>query len=112
MFYYGCGLPRWVTELFPETSSDDKIKRLIENEFIRRFAQYQHTIRNLEKKYEMDFTNFKKNNIIKKKGYSFEVENDFCDWEMALDGIETMERKLKELRGKRNDDWWLKEGNS
>ena len=94
----------YVTELFPETSSDDKIRRLIENEFIRRFARYQHIIRNLEKKYEMNFTNFKKNNIIEKKGYSFEVENDFCDWEMALDGIKTMERKLKELRGKRNDD--------
>nr|MBC8180222.1 hypothetical protein [candidate division KSB1 bacterium] len=91
----------YVTELFPDTSSDNKIIRLIENEFIRKLARYQHTIRNLEMKYKMDFNMFKEKNIIEKKGYSFEVENDFSDWEMALGGIKTIERKLKKLREKK-----------
>jgi hypothetical protein len=94
----------YVTELFPQASPDDKIKRLIENEFIRRLARYKHTINNMEKKYKMDFNEFKKSNIIKNKGYSFEVENDFCDWEMALDGKKSVERKLTKLRGQMNDD--------
>lgn len=93
----------YVTELFPGTSADDKIRKLIENEFIRKLARYQHTIRNMEMKYKMGFHEFKKKNMIKKKEYSFEVENDFCDWEMALDGIKTIDKKLKKLREKKND---------
>lgn len=96
-------IANYVKELFPNETTDNKIKRLIENEFIRRLAQYQHTIKIMQKKYDMDFATFKTTDMVTKKGYSFEVENDFCDWEMALDGIKTNARKLKELRGKHND---------
>ena len=93
----------YVNELFPNETTDNKIKRLVENEFMRRLAQYQHTIQIMEKKYDLDFITFRAKNIVAKKGYSFEVENDFCDWEMALDGVKTIARKLKELRGQQND---------
>ena len=53
----------------------------------------------------MNFDRFKVNNVVTKNGYSFEVENDFCDWEMALDGIKTVERKLKDV-----EEFLLKEG--
>jgi len=97
-------LGTYVQELFPDESTDIKVKRLIENEFVRRLAQYQHTVRNLEMKYQMDFETFKTNNEVAKRGYSFEVENDFCDWEMAVDGIKTIGRKLKELREENSDN--------
>lgn len=87
-------LASYVTELFPEEKAESKIKRLIENELRRRLARYQLTIRNLETKYRMDFETFKAEKMVAKKGYSFEVENDFCDWEMALDGLKTIRRKL------------------
>ncbi|MCU0644135.1 MAG: hypothetical protein MUC94_07715 [bacterium] len=87
-------LASYVTELFPEEKTENRIKRLIENEMRRRLARYQLTIRNLESKYQMNFESFKTGKMVEKKGYSFEVENDFCDWEMALDGVETMSRKL------------------
>jgi len=38
-------------------------------------------------------------------GLSFEVESDFWDWEMALDGIETVETMLAELRGNGGVVW-------
>lgn len=90
-------LASYVTELFPDEKAENKIKRLIENELRRRLARYQLTIRNLETKYQMDFEAFTAQKIVEKKGYSFEVENDFCDWEMALDGLATIKRKLNKL---------------
>ncbi len=32
-------------------------------------------------------------------GYSFEVESDFWNWEMARDGLETVQEMLSDLRG-------------
>jgi len=92
-------LASYIEDIFPEETVDIKIKRLIEHELIRKLAQYQHTVRTLEIKYQMNFEKFKEKNVVTQKGYSFEVENDFCDWEMALDGKKTIERKLNKLRG-------------
>lgn len=97
-------LASYVNELFPDEKTENRIKRLIENEFRRRLARYQLTIRNLESKYQMDFESFKSEKMVAKKGYSFEVENDFCDWEMALDGVETVRRKLNKLQESNNEN--------
>jgi len=91
-------LASYVTGLFPEEKTENRIKRLIESEMRKRLARYQLTIRNLESKYLMDFETFKAEKMVEQKGYSFEVENDFCDWEMALDGVETVRRKLKKIQ--------------
>jgi len=97
-------LASYVTELFPDEKIENNIKRLIENELRRRLARYQLMIRNIESKYHMNFEAFKAEKIVEKKGFSFEVENDFCDWEMALDGIATIKRKLNKLQELNNED--------
>ncbi|MCI0494845.1 hypothetical protein L0Z72_07540 [candidate division KSB1 bacterium] len=97
-------LASYVTELFPEEKTENKIKRLIENELRRRLARYRLMIRNLESKYRVDFVTFKAEKMVEQKGYSFEVENDFCDWEMALDGVETVRRKLNKLQESDNEN--------
>lgn len=97
-------LASYVTELFPEEKTENKIKRLVENELRRRLARYQLTIRNLESKYQMDFEAFKAEKVVERNGYSFEVENDFCDWEMALDGVATIRRKLNRLQESNNEN--------
>ena len=94
----------YVTELFPEEKTENKITRLIEYELRRKLARYQLIIRNLETKYHMDFQEFKANKMTEKKEYSFEVENDFCDWELALDGNETVRRKLNKLRDSKSEN--------
>ncbi len=52
----------------------------------------------LRKKYHMDFETFEKQHMVEKLNYCLEVETDAEDWEMALDGINTMKRKLSELK--------------
>jgi len=96
-------LAGYVTELFPEEQIEGKIKKLIERELRRRLARYYLIIRNLQSKYQMDFESFKAKKIVAKKGYSFEAENDFCDWEMALDGVKTIRLKLNKLQESKNE---------
>jgi hypothetical protein len=86
-----------VTELEPEYDTQGAFERLLENEMIRRLNRYQLTDRILCRKYEMSFAEFKARRIVEERGYSFEVESDFWDWEMALDGIETIEAMLSNL---------------
>ena len=88
----------YAEDLVSEGTLDFKLRKLIEGELVRRLSGYRHTVRMLEKKHGMDFETFKDRRIVKKEKYSFEVESDFCDWEMALDGIRSMEKRLSTLR--------------
>jgi hypothetical protein len=78
---------------------EEKIKELFEYEYRRRLTRYEHVNRVLTQKYGMSFHDFEKNELIKKQGYSYEVESDSNEWEMALDGISSMKRGLTELLG-------------
>jgi len=86
-----------VTQLEPECDTHSAFERLLENEMIRRLNRYQLTDRTLHRKYEMSFAEFPKRGVVEERGYSFEVESDFWNWEMALDGIETVEAMLVDL---------------
>jgi hypothetical protein len=35
--------------------------------------------------------------VIQRENYSFEVESDAQEWELAIDGIKTVKRKLREF---------------
>ena len=87
------------TRLEPERDTQSAIERLLENEMIRRLNRYQLADRVLRHKYGMSFSEFKARRVVEERGYPFEVESDFWDWEMALDGIETVESMLADLRG-------------
>jgi len=71
---------------------------VVENELKRRLARYELTDRIFRQKYGMTFEEFERNEMVKKLGYSFEVESDYHDWDMAMDGIETLRRGLEEIR--------------
>lgn len=92
-----------IHELEPEGDINSKLEHLLENELIRRLSRYELTNRQLSEKYGMSFDAFKNNRIVEKRDYSFEVESDFWNWEIALDGIETVQNRLKVLR-KHPDD--------
>jgi hypothetical protein len=51
----------------------------------------------------MSFEEFKKNRVVVREGYSFEVESDFWDWEMALDSIKTARQLLNSLKAPPSD---------
>ena len=82
------------------SSLEDKILRMLEQEYRRRLVRYQHVDRMMQRKYGMAHAEFAGGQVVKERGYSWEVESDATEWEMALDGIATMEHRLHELTGR------------
>jgi hypothetical protein len=66
-------------------------------------TRYELVDRQLTRKYGLNFDDFRKNGIVEQKGYSFEVESDFWDWEQAMDGIATVQELLTSLKGPNGD---------
>jgi len=79
-----------ISRLEPERDAESVLEQLLENELIRRLNRYELTDRSLSRKYGMSFAEFKARRMVEELGYSYEVESDFWDWEMAWDGIETV----------------------
>jgi hypothetical protein len=78
---------------------DGKLRALLEAEYRRRLSRYSLTDRVLRRKYGMTYEEFEAHNLVKERGYSWEVESDAIAWETAVDGMRTMQRKLEELLG-------------
>jgi len=79
--------------------TEDELKEVIRRDYLRRLTRYRLTYDFYKKKYGMDFESFQKANILERENYGFEVETDAQEWELAIDGIKTVEKKLKELSG-------------
>jgi hypothetical protein len=90
---------QWLQDpILGDQDVDTKIRLLIEAEYMRRYAKYRQIDRALSQKYGLTFQEFVERRIVKDKGYTWEVETDAMNWETAIGGMETMERKLRELR--------------
>ena len=89
--------------LLGEQDLDAKIRRLLEAEYIRRLVQYRRVDRNLRQKYGKTFEDFIADRVVRQEGYTWEAETDAMDWETAVDGIDTMSRKLQELEDVQQD---------
>ena len=76
---------------------DVKLRRIIEHEIRRRLAEYEAMNRRFCTKYGMTLEDFERMHMLEKSGYSFEVENDYHDWDMAEDGIASLRRELRML---------------
>lgn len=85
--------------LEPAVEPQQQVARLAEQELRRRLARYQLSDRLMREKYGMTLDDFESAEIVKARGYSFEVENDHQDWDQAVDGIHTIERQLVALQG-------------
>ena len=84
------------TNILKTTPREGTIK-LITNELKRQSLEYMLIEKKLAKKYGMSFDEFKRNEIVKKENYSFEVEEDYCDWELAIDGIATVKKEIQNI---------------
>ena len=85
-----------IEEIIEEPLDRTIVKALI-NELKRKLSEYIMVDRAMRKKYGMSFEEFRAKNIVKEKDYSFEVESDYCDWELAVDGIKTLREKIEKL---------------
>ena len=77
--------------------TEDELTYLLKRDYLRRLTRYKMTDGYYSDKYKMDFESFESSNIIQREKYSIEVESDAQEWELAIDGIKTVERKLREL---------------
>ncbi len=81
------------------STPDETVTNLIKEELRRRLARYQLTDRLLSSKYGMTLDEFETQGIVAQSGYTFEVESDHQDWDLAIDGILTIQHQLAYLQG-------------
>lgn len=74
-----------------------EIKEIFRRDYIRRITRYKMIDDSYREKYNMDFDEFEKTNVVSKQNYTFEVESDAQEWELAIDGLKIIEKRLKEL---------------
>lgn len=77
---------------------DAKVRHLLKSEYLRRLGQYRRVDLRLTRKYGMTFEEFVARRVAQQSGYTWEVESDAMDWETAMSGMKTFDRKLKELQ--------------
>jgi len=83
--------------IIPEGDIDYKVRKILREDIKRKLVEFQLIDNRFQKKYGMTLDEFEKRNIIKEKGFSFEVESDYHEWDSAVDAIKTLKAKIKDL---------------
>ena len=52
----------------------------------------------------MTFEEFETRKVVEQQDYSWDVESDAMDWDMAVSGLRMMERNLRELTDQSSHD--------
>ena len=86
-----------VDHLVKDGNLDAKLRKILENEIRRRLTEYLLIDKEFQNKYEMTLEVFEEKEMVKKKNYSFEVENDYHDWDAASDAMKTLQKDLEYL---------------
>lgn len=81
-----------------EKMSNDELIEMLRRDCVRKLTKYRLTDDFFRKKYGMTYEEFENENVVAKKNFSWEVESDAQEWEMAMDGISTCLRKLEEVK--------------
>lgn len=83
--------------LIPQGDLDSKVRKIIIEDLKRKLTEFQLIDHRFQKKYGMTLDEFEKQNVIKEKGFSFEVESDYHEWDSAIDTIKTLKAHLEDL---------------
>lgn len=73
--------------------SSEELVEMLRRECLRKLRRYRLTDEFYRKKYGMTYEEFEEENVVAKKNFSWEVESDAQEWELAIDGIKTCLRK-------------------
>ena len=84
--------------LFPNRSLDDVLTELLLERAQKNLIKYQSLARQFETKYGRDFETFRQ--FVLHAEASFETEQDYFDWEMAVTGIADMTEEIERLKGR------------
>lgn len=77
---------------------DTKVLNLLRQEYLRHLGQYRRLDLLMQQKYGISFDEFVSRRVVRENEYSWNVESDAMEWETAISGIKTMERKLEALK--------------
>jgi len=83
--------------VIPEGDIDYKVRKILREDIKRKLVEFQLIDNRFQKKYGVTLDEFEKRNIIKEKGFSFEVESDYHEWDSAVDAIKTLKTKVEDL---------------
>jgi len=83
--------------MMEKMSSNEELVEMLRREYLRKLTRYRITDEFFRKKYGMTYEVFEKENVVAKRDFSWEVESDSQEWEIAIDGIKTCLRKLGEV---------------
>lgn len=83
--------------LFPNESLDQVVVELLLERARKNLIKYQTMVRQFETKYGKEFDVFRQNVLVSEP--SFEMEQDYFDWELAVSGITDMKEEIEHLRG-------------
>jgi hypothetical protein len=82
--------------LFPNESLEQVMVELLLERAQKNLIRYQTMVRQFETRYGKDFESFRQTVLNAKP--SFEVEQDYFDWELATTGMTDMEEEIEHLR--------------
>ena len=83
-----------LADILPEK----EIKEAVLGEYEKRLVLYKFADEQLKKKYKMSFKEFEDKNVVKKKGFLWDVERDAMNWEHAVEGIRHLEKKIRKIK--------------
>lgn len=83
-----------LADILPEK----EIKEAVLGEYEKKIVLYKFTDEQLKKKYKMSFKEFDEKNVVRGKGFSWDVEQDAMNWEHAVEGIRIYPLLLRYLK--------------
>lgn len=83
--------------LFPNLSLDRIWAQLLMEQAQKKLIKYRTMTRQFEAKYGQDFSAFRQKILASEP--TFEVEQDYFDWEMAVTGMNDMAEEINHLSG-------------
>ena len=77
----------------PENVLADALKRYV----MTRIIEFESVVKGMEEKYGMTFKQFEDRDMLNKLGHSWDVEQDYYDWDRAATELKKFKDMLKSL---------------
>lgn len=81
-----------------EVMTEEEVKDAVISEYEKRLLFNMFKDEQFKKKYGMNFENFEKENIVKKRDFTWEIEQDAMEWEHAVESIRHLKEKILKIK--------------
>ena len=92
-------LEQGIKHIFPDATLEESLKDMVMSEIKRKLLSFELIDNQYKGKYKMKFEEFFKN-VIENKKPSFDEEEDYFNWEMAVTGIKELTKELNNITAK------------